>query len=111
MCSGELVTAMSSNTENPHLDATDHTTRLISLQVHQWYSTHTEDLVADIVLPDEVAQKLLVDTGLVDNLRGQSVDFDPNDNMQLHLTAVSQKVHPSSNALSNTGSACSNVRL
>jgi hypothetical protein len=102
---------MSSNTENPHLDATDHTTRLISLQVHQWYSTHTEDLVADIVLPDEVAQKLLVDTGLVDNLRGQSVDVDPNDNMQLHLTAVSQKVHPSSNALSNTGSACSNVRL
>jgi hypothetical protein len=73
MCSGELVTAMSSNTENPHLDATGHTVRSARLQVHQWHSTHTEDLVADIVLPDEVTQELLVNTGLVDNLRGWSV--------------------------------------
>jgi hypothetical protein len=40
---------------------------------------HTEDLVADIVFPDEVAQELLVDTGLVDNLRGRSVPADTEE--------------------------------
>jgi hypothetical protein len=29
---------------------------------------HTEDLVANVVLPDEVAKKLLVDAGLVHDL-------------------------------------------
>lgn len=111
MCSGELVTMPSSNTENPHLDATDHTTRSVGLRTHREYSTRTKDLVADIVLPDEVAKKLLVDTGLVDNLRGRLARFDKNIGMQASLTAVSQNVQPSSIAFKRTGSACSRVRL
>jgi hypothetical protein len=82
MCSGELVTAMpSSNTENPHLEATDDAVRSASLRAHQWRSTRTEDLVAHVVLPDEVAQELLVDTSLVDNLRRRSALIDTNEKM------------------------------
>lgn len=33
----------------------------------------TEDLVTDVVLPDEVAQKLLIHTGLVNNLHHEGV--------------------------------------
>jgi hypothetical protein len=85
MCSGELVTMPSSNTENPHLEATDHAVRSASLRAHQWRSTRTEDLVAHVVLPDEVAQEFLVDTGLVDNLGGRSVLAVANEIVRLVL--------------------------
>ena len=75
------------------------------------WSTRTEDLISHIVLPDEVAQELLVHAGCVDDLRDLSVCVDTDKNVQISLTAVSQKVQPSSNALSSTGSACSRVSL
>lgn len=63
------------------------------------------------MLPDEVAQEFLVHAGCVDDLRDLSVYVDTDSNIQMSLTAVSQKVQPSSNALSSTGSACSRVSL
>ena len=75
-------------------------------------SLRTEDLVAHVVLPDEVSEKLLVDAGLVDDLiQKTSVSYLRECFQQGVHTAVSQKVQPSSSALSNTGSACSRVRL
>lgn len=75
------------------------------------YSARTEDLVSDIVLPDEVAEELLVYAGCVDDLYGGSVSVDTDQKMQSSLTAVSQKVQPSSIAFNSTGSACSRVSL
>lgn len=72
----------------------------------------TEDLVAHVVLPDEVSEELLVDTSLVDDLIQKTSVLSSEENFQRNKhTAVSQNVHPSSSALSNTGSACSRVRL
>lgn len=42
---------------------------MVSILLHQWARyVHTEDLVANIVLANEVSQKFLVHTRLVDNL-------------------------------------------
>lgn len=71
----------------------------------------TENLVSHIVLPDEVAKELLVYAGCIDDLDSGSVHVHTIEEIQHMLTAVSQKVQPSSNALSSTGSACSRVRL
>lgn len=70
----------------------------------------TEDLVAYIVLSNEVTQQLFVNASLIDNL----VLILVIDYMQHYVyerTAVSQNVQPSSKAFSSTGSACSRVRL
>ena len=75
------------------------------------YSTHTEDLVAHVVLPDEVAQELLVHASCVDDLLSRSVPVDTEKIMQSSLTAVSQNVQPSSSAFKSTGSASSRVSL
>lgn len=69
-----------------------------------------ENLVADVVLTNEVAEELFVDACCVDNLTIVSVTdrIRPENSL---LTAVSQNVQPSSIALRSTGSACSGVRL
>jgi hypothetical protein len=51
---------------NPHFEATADVWLSSVITLHTLYRL-TEDLVTDVVLPDKVAQKLLVDTGLVDN--------------------------------------------
>lgn len=69
MWEAELVTAPSSKTEKPHLDATvRRTTSISTCCFYEGVSLLTEDLIADVVLPDEVSQKLFIDTGLVDDL-------------------------------------------
>jgi hypothetical protein len=75
------------------------------------WSTRTEDLISHIVLPDEVAQELLVHAGCVDDLLSRSVPVDTEKRMQSSLTAVSQNVQPSSSAFKSTGSASSRVSL
>jgi hypothetical protein len=82
-----------------------------SLRHIKLWSTRTEDLISHIVLPDEVAQELLVHAGCVDDLRDLSVHVDTEKRMQSSLTAVSQNVQPSSSAFRSTGSACSRVSL
>lgn len=67
----------------------------------------TEDLVTNVVFPDKLAKKALVDSRLIDNLT-VSARFHI---IVTELTAVSQKVQPSSIALSKTGSASSRLRL
>ena len=70
------------------------------------------------MFPNEVTKELLVDASLVDNLdNGESVLVDCHNHIGNALvgrgrhTAVSQKVQPSSTALSKTGSASSRLRL
>lgn len=71
-----------------------------------------EDLVSDVVLADEVAEELLVHAGCVDDLDVSVVRVITPMKCKLGaLTAVSQKVQPSSMAFKSTGSACSRVRL
>ena len=86
MCSGELVTAPSSKAAKPHLDAT---TLMISCGCRQDYEMNhlrTEDLVANVVLSDEVSEKLLVDTGLVDDLRPKEISLMFEETTPLRLT-------------------------
>lgn len=72
----------------------------------------TENLVTNVVLPDEVAKELLIHTGLVDHLCIQCERLEVSvENKRCMLTAVSQKVHPSSSAFSKTGSASSRLKL
>lgn len=72
------------------------------------WSSHTEDLVSDIVLANEVAKKLLIHARLVNDLCHCQLDV-PTCRL-LELTAVSQNVHPSSIAFNNTGSASARLR-
>lgn len=66
----ELVTAPSSKTEKPHLDATvRRKTNVSTCCFYEGIKSLIEDLIANIVLPDEVSQKLFVDAGLVDDLQ------------------------------------------
>lgn len=64
--------------------------------------THTEDLLSNVMLPNEITQELLIDTSLVYYLFTSQSD---GHDACIILTAVSQKVHPSSTALRSTGSA------
>lgn len=69
MWAAELVTAPSSKTEKPHLDATvRRKTNISTCCFYEGINLLTEDLITNIVLPDEVSQQLLVDTSLVDDL-------------------------------------------
>lgn len=65
----ELVTEPSPKQSKPHLEATR--------PVHQYYILSqrsngalrlTEDLVANLMLPDKISQELLIDTSLINDL-------------------------------------------
>jgi hypothetical protein len=70
----------------------------------------TKDLIADVMLPDKVAQNLLIHTVAVGDLENRSAGSGRAGRSPTR-TAVSQKVQPNSNALRSTGSACSYVKL
>lgn len=55
---------------NPHFEATidGHRRQHTEGRFTAFHGTPTEDLIADVVFPDEIAQELLVDPGPVDNL-------------------------------------------
>lgn len=72
----------------------------------------TENLIANIVLPDKVTKKLFIHTSLIDNLCIRLAPSSISCNFpRYQLTAVSQNVHPSSIAFNKTGSASSRLKL
>lgn len=68
ICSGEFVTAPSSKAANPHFDATRILDQYIAVVWRGTVVSRTEDLIADVVLSDEVTKELFVHAGLVDDL-------------------------------------------
>lgn len=69
----ELVTCPSPKASNPHLDAT--ITDVNKISVRMGYLLSTKNLIADVMLPYEVSQQLLIDSGLIHYLNPAYENF------------------------------------